>query len=95
MQHCSNEAVQPMGSILFEDHGFAKKCFVQNDIALMSTRLKLQDLLPNEKEFGIPNDDSLTEMIRYFYGINEIIEKLNNGYILQLVQQSFYDLLGR
>lgn len=96
MQHCSCEAVQPMGSILFEDHGFAKKCFVQNDIALLSTRLKLQDLLPNGSEFGIPNDDNLSAMIRYFYGINEIIEKkLNENEIRQLVQKSFYDLLGR
>ena len=96
IQHGSCEAVQPMGSILFEDHGFAKKCFVQNDIALLSTRLKLQDLLPNESDFRIPNDDGLKAMIRYFYGINEINEKkLNDDEIRQLVQKSFYDLLGR
>lgn len=97
MQHYSCEAVEPMGSILFEDHGFAKKCFVQNDIALLSTRLKLQDLLPSiESGFGVPNDNVLTAMIRYFYEINTIIEtELNEGEVLQLVQKSFYDLLGR
>lgn len=95
MQLGTCEAVPPMGSILFEDHGFAKKCFVQNDIALLSTRLKFQDLLPNESEFNILTDDGVDAVIRYFYGINEIIEKLSEEDVRQLVQESFYDLLGR
>ena len=31
-----------IGTTLFEDHGFPKKCFSQEDIALLSTRLKFQ-----------------------------------------------------
>ena len=31
-----------IGTILFEDHGFMKKCFTQQDIALLATRLKFQ-----------------------------------------------------
>lgn len=95
MQHGTCEAVPPMGSILFEDHGFAKKCFVQNDIALLSTRLKFQDLLLNESEFKMLSDDDVDATIRYFYGVNEIIEKLNEDDVRQLVQKSFYDMLGR
>lgn len=86
---------QPMGSILFQDHGFPKKCFVQNDIALLSTRLKFQDLLPDDGARNLLNDDEVTAMVRYFYGINEIIEAMSEDETRQLVQKSFYDLLGR
>lgn len=87
--------LQPMGSILFEDHGFAKKCFVQSDIALFSTRLKFQDLLPSEGGGSLLNDDDVTAMVRYFYGINEIIEAMSQEETRELVQKSLYDLLGR
>lgn len=87
--------VQQMGSVLFEDHGFAKKCFVQNDIAMLSTRLKFQDLLPNEGGGSLLNDDDVTAMVRYFYGINEIIEAMSQEETKQVVQKSFYDMLGR
>lgn len=95
MQHGTCEAVPPMGSILFEDHGFAKKCFVQNDIALLSTRLKFQDLLPSGSEYKMFSNEGVEAVIRYFYGINEIMEKLSEDDVRQLVQESFYDLLGR
>lgn len=82
-----------MGSILFEDHGFATKCFVQKDLALLSTRLKFQDLLPVQRNMF--DSDGVMAVIRYFYGINEIIEKIAEEEVRQLVQKSFYDMLGR
>jgi hypothetical protein len=94
MHHCEcNTQIQPLGSILFEDHGFPKKCFIQNDIAQLSTRLKFQELLP--KNLGFLTDDSVMAMIKYFYGINEIIEHMNQGEARQLVLKCFYDMLGR
>jgi len=89
--------VPPMGSILFEDHGFEKKCFVQNDVALLATRLKFQTLVPDDgsDDRKLMNDDGVGAMIRYFYRINEIIEQLNEDEVRQLIQKSFYDLLGR
>lgn len=91
----SCEAVLPMGSILFEDHGFAKKCFVQNDVALLSTRLKFQDLLFNDFGVDMMSDEGVTAIIKYFYGVNQIIEAASEEEVQQLVQKSFYDLLGR
>lgn len=91
-QHDASET--SMGSVLFEDHGFAKKCFVQSDVALLATRLKFQDLLPNDGD-GMLNDDGVSAIVRYFYGINEIIEAMSQDDVRQLVQKSFYDLLGR
>lgn len=85
--------IQPLGSILFEDHGFPKKCFIQNDIAQLATRLKFQDLLP--KTIEMMSDDALMAMIKYFYGINEVIEHMNQGEARQLVLKCFYDMLGR
>jgi hypothetical protein len=94
--HVASEVdVQPMGSILFEDHGFPKKCFVQNDIALLATRLKFQNLLPNEGDGSLLNDEGVMAIARYFYGISEIIETMSLEETRQLVQKSFYDLLGR
>lgn len=40
------------------------------------------------------NDDGVTAIIRYFYGINEIIEAMSQDDVRQLVQKSFYDMLG-
>ncbi|CAG9808247.1 unnamed protein product [Chironomus riparius] len=84
--------VQPLGSILFEDHGFPKKCFIQNDIAQLATRLKFQELLP--KNIELMNDYNLVAMIKYFYGINEILEHMGEGEARQLVLKCFYDMLG-
>ena len=96
MRHVSTEDErQPMGSILFEDHGFAKKCFIQNDIALLSTRLKLQELLPNESNLNMLNDEGITALVKYFYEINEIIEKKSEAEIRDIVVKSFFDMLGR
>lgn len=92
MQHGTAEAPSEMGSILFDDHGFAKKCFVQGDVALLATRMKFQQLLPG---IDMLNDDGVQAIVRYFYGINEIIEKMSQDEVRQMVQKSFYDLLGR
>lgn len=89
VQHCASD---PPGSVLFEDHGFPKKCFVQSDVALLATRLKFQELLPDGN--SMLNDDGVTAIIRYFYGINEIIEAMSQDDVRQLVQKSFYDMLG-
>lgn len=94
-QAATSETQSPMGSILFEDHGFPKKCFVQSDIALLSTRLKFQDLLPLHDNRNMLDDDGVLAIIRYFYGINEVIEKMSQDEVRQLVQKSFYDMLGR
>lgn len=94
MQYCDSAMtkIQPLGSILFEDHGYAKKCFVQNDIALLATRLKLQNLLPCDVE--MMSDEGIIAMIKYFYGINEIIDQLNENDARKIVEKSFYDMLG-
>lgn len=94
LMHTSNTAssIQPLGSILFEDHGFPKKCFVQNDIAMLATRLKIQNLLPNDVEFL--DDDGVLAMIKYFYGVNEIIDHMSGSEARQLVEKCFYDMLG-
>lgn len=89
----STVTVQPLGSILFEDHGSPKKCFVLNDIAQLATRLKFQQLLP--KNIELMNDDDVVALIKYFYGINEIIEHMNQKEAQHLVQKCFYDMLGR
>lgn len=83
-----------MGSILFDDHGYEKKCFVQDDVALLSTRFKFQGLLPSEGELTMLNDEKVMAIVRYFYGINEIIEQASQDDVRLLVQKSFYDLLG-
>lgn len=93
MERGTSEAVHPMGSILLNERGFAKKCFVQDDIALLATRLKLHELLPHGNDCDM-NDDGLTAIIKYFYGINEIIEAISQEKTRHLVQTSFYDLLG-
>lgn len=87
--------IQQMGSILFDDHGFPKKCFIQNDIALLSTRLKFQDLLPNNCEGSLMNDDEVSAIVRYLYGINEVIEDMSEDELKELLQKSYYDMLGR
>lgn len=87
--------VQQMGSILFDDHGFPKKCFIQNDMALLSTRLKFQDLLPNVGGESLLDDEGVSAMVRYFYGINEIIEEMGEDELRELMQKSYYDMLGR
>lgn len=92
--YSGNEA-DKMGSILFDDHGFPKKCFIQSDIALLSTRLKFQDLLPNVDSGCLLNDEGVAAIVKYFYGINEIIDNMSGEETRQLMQKSFYDLLGR
>jgi hypothetical protein len=94
LMHLSDNAssTQPLGSILFEDHGFSKKCFMQSDIAMLATRLKLQNLLPGDIEFL--DDDGVLAMIKYFYGVNEIIDHMSGSEARQLVEKCFYDMLG-
>lgn len=81
--------IQPLGSILFED----KKCFIQNDIAKLATRMKFQELLP--RNIQLMSDDNVMALIKYFHGINEIIEHMNQKESRVLVQKCFYDMLGR
>lgn len=85
-------SIQPLGSILFEDHGYVKKCFVQNDIARLATRLKLQDLLPKNIQFM--SDEEILALIKYFYGINELIDHMSGSEARQLLEMCFYDMLG-
>lgn len=88
----SSSTIQPLGSILFEDHGYPKKCFVQTDVAQLATRLKLQELLPKSIQFM--SDEEILALIKYFYGINELIDHMNGNDARQLLEKCFYDMLG-
>lgn len=85
-------SIQPLGSILFEDHGYPKKCFVQTDVAQLATRLKLQELLPKSIQFM--SDEEILALIKYFYGINELIDHMSGNDARQLLEKCFYDMLG-
>lgn len=87
------EETKEIGTILFEDHGFTKRCFTQNDIALLATRLKLQSLIPSKNSF-LEDDESIDTKIRYFYTINDVISKLGYHETKELINKAFYDMLG-
>jgi hypothetical protein len=90
-----NAEVEQMGSVLFDDHGTTKKCFEEKDVAMLAARMKLQDLLPERGERGLLNDEGVEVMVRYFYGVNEVIEGISGCEAKELMQRSFYDMLGR
>lgn len=93
MRDVSSEAA--MGSILFEDRDIAKQFFSQKEIAMLSTRLKLQELLPNESKLSMLNDGGFEGIVEYLNKIHEIIEDTNQEEVRSLVQKSFYDMIGR
>jgi hypothetical protein len=82
-----------IGTILFEDHGFTKRCFTQNDIALLATRMKLQSLIPSKDAF-LEDDENIESKIRYFYSVNDVISKMGGHETKELVNKAFYDMLG-
>lgn len=88
----STMSIQSLGSILFEDHGYPKKCFIQTDIAQLATRLKLQELLPKNIQFM--SDEEILALMKYFYGINELIDHMSGNDARQLLEKCFYDMLG-
>jgi hypothetical protein len=88
----STQIIHPLGSVLFEDHGFPKSCFMQNDIAALAIKSKFHQLLPKDVE--LMNDDGVMAIVKYFHAINEIIEHMGISESQQLLQKCFYDTLG-
>lgn len=65
---------------------------MQNDVATLTTKLKFHQLLPKDVE--LMNDDGVMAIVKYFYGINEIIERIESTDTRELLQKCFYDTLG-
>ncbi|KAJ6639168.1 hypothetical protein Bhyg_11908 [Pseudolycoriella hygida] len=85
-----------IGSNLFGSGIFSKHCFSVEDVALLATRSKFESLLPNISTSlkKLENDKSVEIMLKYFYGLEELLNIIQREEVKFFSQQAFYDAFG-
>ncbi|KAJ8980415.1 hypothetical protein NQ317_009410 [Molorchus minor] len=61
LSYCSHSGNNGMGTVLFTASDLHKECWSPEEIALMTTRMILENLLPDVKILTIDSDDYIAD----------------------------------
>uniref|UniRef100_A0A1A9W7Y3 Uncharacterized protein n=1 Tax=Glossina brevipalpis TaxID=37001 RepID=A0A1A9W7Y3_9MUSC len=92
---CSSDAKDNenfLGTNLFGN--VRKRCFTLEEVALLSARRDFENLIPKEFPESLLSDRFVTILMKYFYGIHEMISGMSNEESKGVAQRAFYDTLG-
>ncbi|XP_044261672.1 uncharacterized protein LOC123009429 [Tribolium madens] len=83
-----------VGTTLFTKADRAKECWSSENVALLSSRMILEDLLPSTSILVIDSNEFVTDLVEYFRLILEIVRKETHGKTKHITLLALTDLLG-
>ncbi|XP_037046226.1 uncharacterized protein LOC119081421 isoform X2 [Bradysia coprophila] len=87
-----------VGSNLFGDGHFVKKCFSIEDVALLSARSKFEAFVPNFTSISqtdLENDRSVEQMLEYLEEVGRLVNSTDTvGNVQYITQAAYYDVIG-
>ncbi|XP_064214441.1 uncharacterized protein LOC100141550 isoform X2 [Tribolium castaneum] len=90
----ANPADLNVGTTLFTNADRAKECWSSENVALLSSRMILEDLLPSTSILVIDSNEFVTDLVEYFRLILEIVRKETHGKTKHITLLALTDLLG-
>lgn len=92
----SEATTQPMniGTVLFTAADTRRDCFSADEVALMTTRMMLEDMLPVEVDLVIKDNQYVLDLIDYFRLMLEVVRSLTTGKTKHIILMALTDTLG-
>lgn len=83
-----------VGTTLFTKADSFKECWSSENMALLTSRMILEDLLPSTSILVIDSNEFVTDLVEYFRLILEIVRHETHGKTKHLTLLALTDLLG-
>ncbi|XP_072384639.1 uncharacterized protein [Diabrotica undecimpunctata] len=96
IKHCNdtNESVNGVGTVLFTPADVYKQCWSLEEIAILTTRMILEDLLPDVTVFNIDSNAFVDDIVSYFRLLIEVVKTATTGRKKRVTLLALTDLLG-
>ncbi|XP_018568106.1 uncharacterized protein LOC108908531 [Anoplophora glabripennis] len=82
------------GTVLFSSRDISRQCWHPEEIAVLTTRMILQDLLPEVNVLEINNNDYVDDIVEYFRLLFEVVQKSTQGRSRHITMLALSDLIG-
>ena len=92
---CTNEAADlNVGTTLFTKADNCKECWSSESLALLTSRMILEDLLPSTSILVIDSNEFVSDLVEYFRMILETVRQETHGKTKHITLLALTDLLG-
>lgn len=83
-----------IGTVLFTHADSRRECYSADEVALLTSRMMFQDLLPNEDQLQIKCDENILDLIEYFRIALSVVRCLTFGRTKHIILMAITDTLG-
>ncbi|KAF2882871.1 hypothetical protein ILUMI_23383 [Ignelater luminosus] len=83
-----------VGTVLFTESDNSKDCWSTENIALLTSRMMLEDILPSREILLIKDGRFITDIIDYFRLVLEVVRKVTYGKVKHIMLIALTDTLG-
>lgn len=83
-----------VGTVLFSKSDNLKTCWNDADIALLTSRMLFEDILPLDTVFDIENDHFIAALVEYFQLVVSTVSRSAQGAAKHVLLLSLCDCLG-
>lgn len=83
------------GTVLFTESDNTKQCWSSESIALLTSRMILEDVLPSPQVLKMNSEDFVADVVDYFRMILEIVREVTYGKTKHIMLLAVTDLLGK
>lgn len=90
ISYCSSN----VGTTLFSKADTYRECWSSESVALLTSRMILEDLLPSTSTLLIDSNEFVTDLVEYFRLMLEIVREETHGKIKHITLVALTDLLG-
>lgn len=83
-----------VGTVLFAPSDAYKDCWSADSLALLTSRMILESILPTENTVNVNNDQFVKEMVVYFRLTLDVIRENTSGKTKHIMLVALTDVLG-
>lgn len=84
-----------IGTVLFTHADSRRECYSADEVALLTSRMMFQDLLPTEDELQIQCNENIMDLIEYFRIALSVVRCLTFGRTKHIILMAITDTLGK
>lgn len=84
-----------VGTVLFTESDNSKDCWSTENIALLTSRMMLEDILPSREVLLIKDGRFITDIVDYFRLVLEVVRKVTYGKVKHIMLIALTDTLGK
>ncbi|XP_060534139.1 uncharacterized protein LOC132706676 isoform X2 [Cylas formicarius] len=82
------------GTVLFNPTDIDKQCWSQDELAILTARMVLEDVVPDPRTLSLKCNNDVEDLIEYFKTVIETVRSLSTGRKKHIMLLAVTDLLG-